>query len=119
MLEKPKRHTLRFNIEHRQSFDNVKNGSKRVETRAATIRYRHIKAGDHITFICGASKFSRTVRKAAFFRTISALFKKYSLHDVRPDVQTKKEMVDIWYSFPNYKEKIAKHGLMAFEFKDS
>ena len=117
MADKPKHFALRFNVEHRESFNNIKDGSKRVETRAATVKYRNIKKGDCITFTCGCAKFSKTVRKATIFRTIASLLKKYKPNDVRPDVRTKKEMIDIWHSFPNYKEKIAMHGLIALEFE--
>lgn len=117
MRTKPKRHTLRFNLEHRETFDLVRNRKKKVETRAATVRYRNIKAGDRVTFVCGKDRFSRTVAKAIHFRTIPKLFSAYSVKDVNPTLSTKAQLISRWHSFPNYKEKIAKYGLMAIEFK--
>lgn len=112
-----KHHTLRFNLEHRGTFNSIRTGKKRVETRAATIRYKNIESRDRITFVCGAVRFSRTVSKASFFRTPAALLKKYAPQDIRPGVTSKKEMIAIWHSFPNYKEKIAKYGLVALELQ--
>lgn len=112
----PKQYTLQFNIEHRDSFKNIHSGKKRVEMRAATVKYKDIKAGYNIIFKCGRERFFRTVSKATYFKTVGALFKKYVPQDFRPDVLTKKELINIWHSFPDYKEKIAEHGLVALEF---
>ncbi len=43
--------TLRFRSVDKKNFDEVKNGSKPMETRAATIKYQPIEVGDTLLFV--------------------------------------------------------------------
>jgi len=108
---------LRFRKVNRDIFEAIKNGRKPVETRAATKRYRNIKAGDVILFVCGENSFKKRVKKARIFRTIDAMLKKYKVKDLNPTVTTAHELKAGYYSFPKYREKIKKYGLVAFELK--
>ena len=54
-------HTLKFNQENRDIFNAIKSGQKKVETRAATVKYKNIKEGDEVVFVCGKDKFSKQV----------------------------------------------------------
>lgn len=49
---------LRFRAINRDTFQAIRVGTKKVETRAATIKYRDIKVGDVITFVCGPRSLS-------------------------------------------------------------
>lgn len=110
-------YTLRFRAINRDSFHAIQNGAKKVETRAATVRYRDITAGDVITFVCGREKFERRVKRVMLFKTISAMLKKYNVADIAPDFSTEKELRAKYNSFPGYREKIKKFGLIALELK--
>lgn len=109
------RYTLRFRAINRDTFDAIRDGRKKVETRAATVKYRDIKVGDTIVFVCGKDKFERRVKTATRLKTIAAMLKKYSVRDINPQCATANELRDMYYAFPGYREKIKKFGLIALE----
>lgn len=109
--------TLKFRAVNRDIFEGIKSGKKKVETRAATDKYRAIKVGDKVILMCGKNKFEKEVKKVKIFKTIAALLKVYKPAQINPGLKTVKETREMYYSFPKYKEKIQKHGLVAFELK--
>lgn len=115
--KKNKKIILRFRAVNRSFFEAIKNGKKKVETRAATVKYKDIQQGDIVKFVCGKERFSRTVRSAEVFKSINALLKIHALNDIMPDAQSKKDLEEAYYSFPGYREKITKFGIMAITFK--
>ena len=64
---------LRFRAINKDIFKAIRNGKKKVETRAATERYRNIKIGDTIKLICGKYSFEMKVKKVKIYKTITAL----------------------------------------------
>src|SRR3989338_9243923 len=114
MMEMAK-HTIKFRATNKDIFLDIKYGKKTVETRAATERYQDIKAGDIIVLVCGEERFKKKVKKAKIFKSIKALLKTYPIKKIMPQFSTEKEIHDAYYSYPNYKEKIKKHGLIALE----
>lgn len=106
---------LKFREVNRDIFEAIRSGRKKVETRAATDKYRLIKPGDKVVFICGKDKFEKAVRRAEVFKTISGLLKKYKVKQINPKLKSEKELREMYFSFPNYKEKIKKYGLIALE----
>ncbi len=110
-----RKYTLKFNQENRDIFESIRLGSKKVETRAATVKYKDIQKGDELVFVCGKEKFSKHVKKVAVFKSISAILKKYKPSQINPSLKTVKETEELYHSFPGYKEKIKTYGLIAFE----
>lgn len=108
-------HLLRFRAVNRDIFNAIRRGVKKVETRAATERYRSIQKADIVRFVCGKDRFEMSVVRVRRFRSIAGLLKKYSPKEINPTVKTKAELARIYYSFPGYREKIRKHGLVAIE----
>jgi ASC-1-like (ASCH) protein len=98
-------------------FNAIKNGKKKIETRAATKKYKKVAVGDIIEFVCGKHRFKKQVESAENFRTISGLLKKYKPQQINPAVKTNKELREMYHNFPNYKEKIRKYGLVAWKLK--
>jgi ASC-1-like (ASCH) protein len=88
-----------------------------VETRAFSSKYKNIKQGDILTFVCGQEIFEKTVSKTIYFETIEKLLDVYEPSDINPELKTKKETIERYYSFPGYKQKIKEFGIIAFEFK--
>lgn len=109
--------TLRFRVKDRKSFDDVKRGLKWVETRAATDKYRAIKAGDRLRFVCVAAKLERRIRRVTLFSSIPAMLKIYALTDVMPNIESVAEIRKVYWSYPGYREKIKKYGIIAFELE--
>ncbi|MDO8492210.1 MAG: hypothetical protein Q7S34_01035 [bacterium] len=108
---------IRFRAVDRQIFLDIKNRNKTVETRAGTVKYRNLDSGDTLVFVCGKERFEKKVKKARRARTPAALLRFYSFKKIRPDLKTKDEFIKSYDSFPGYKEKIKKFGLIAMELK--
>ncbi len=114
---KPKRYIIRFNKNIPNSeynFGAIKSRIKKVETRAATDKYRKIKTGDSLVFVCGKNKFERAVKSVKVFSNIDAMLKKYKIKEIMPNKKSRKELEEAYYSYPDYKEKIEKVGLVAW-----
>ncbi|OGN03461.1 MAG: hypothetical protein A2651_01680 [Candidatus Yanofskybacteria bacterium RIFCSPHIGHO2_01_FULL_42_12] len=112
------RYILRFNTTNKNSRSNfldIKSGKKKIETRAATTKYRDIKKGSLLVFVCGKEKFEKTVKKAKIFKTISSMVKVYPPNKIMPDISSVRELRKAYFSYPRYKEKIKKFGLVALE----
>ena len=108
---------LRFRAAGKDIFEAIKLGRKKVETRAATEKYRKIGKGDKVCLVCGREKFTKRVVAARVFLTIAALLKKYRPSQINPKIKTEAELRKMYYSFPGSREKIKKYGLIAWELK--
>ena len=107
--------TLRFRKINRDIFDAIESGKKKVETRAATTKYLKIHAGDIATFVCDKERFSKKIARVKVFKTVRGMLKKYKPKEINPKAKTSKDLLKIYYSFPGYKEKIKKYGIVAME----
>jgi len=108
---------LKFRVVDREIFDAIIDGSKKIETRAATPKYRKVRVGDVLTLVCGKKKIKKRVKGVDYFKTISSILKKYKVEDINPKISSIKEAKEMWHSFPGYKEKIKKFGLVAWRLK--
>lgn len=106
---------LRIRSKDRDIFLAIKNGRKKIETRAASKKFNSIKTGDKLILVCGKEKIERYAKKVKVFKTTKALLKKYKPQQINPKAFSEKEITKIYYSFPKYKEKIKKYGLIAVE----
>jgi len=114
---KNKIYILKIRAANKDIFEAIKSGKKKVETRAATERYRGIGKGDNVQFVCGRDKFIKQVVAARVFPTLAALLKKYRPSQINPKIKTEAELRKMYYSFVNYRKKIKKFGLVAWELK--
>ena len=111
---KPKRIVLRFRATDKHIFDAVRSGTKKVETRANTIRYKKAKAGDILICLCEGKKFERPVKRVRRFKNPLALLKVYKPSLILPGA-TKKEVLNLYKIF--YKSDLKKIGILAFELE--
>ena len=95
----------------------IKSGKKKIETRAAIASYRKIKKGDTIVFVCGGKKIEKKVVQAVLYKSIGSLFKHYKVKDIFPSLNNVSEARRVYYSFPDYRDKIKKYGLIVWEIK--
>lgn len=112
-----KKYILRFNSRNSESVYSFKvlcDGSKKIETRAATKKYRKIAVGDILVFVCGKQKLEKKVKRIKVFKSIAALLKVYRVKDIMPDRSSRKELEKAYFSYTGYREKIKKFGLIAF-----
>lgn len=112
-----KTHSLPIRASDRHIFLAIKNGSKSVETRAGG-RY-NIKEGDFIEFSCGKEKLRKKVKNLMAFKSIEETVKAIDFKKIMPFAESIEEVKKVYYSFPNYKERIEKFGLITFELEQS
>ncbi|OHA04438.1 MAG: hypothetical protein A2934_00370 [Candidatus Sungbacteria bacterium RIFCSPLOWO2_01_FULL_47_10] len=110
-------HVLRFRAKNGDIFEAIRNGTKRVETRAASKKFRGIRAGDTLKLVCGKQSFEKKVKRVHLFRTIESLLRRYSVKAINPNVDSKEELVRLYYSFRGYRQAIKRYGLIAMELK--
>lgn len=106
---------LNFVKEDKYIFEALKNGYKNVETRATTIKYKQVKAGDTLIFVCEKDTFRRQVKRVIHFHSIEELLSAYQPQEINPLLRTQDEIIEMCYSLPGYREKIEKGGMLAFE----
>jgi ASC-1-like (ASCH) protein len=110
-----KRYILRFRAVDKDNFDEIKDGLRSVETRAGTERYGNIKKGDVLVIVCGEHRPEKKVKRVRHFRSIEALARAIPYKRIMPSVNSLAEIRRAYYSYPGYKEKIKKFGIVAME----
>lgn len=107
--------TLRFRAVDKARFEEVRSGLKSVETRAATVKYQPIAAGDMLTFVCGGESFTKRIVKKYHFKTIETMVKEIPMKKIMPAIDSIADMKKRYASYPGYEEKIKEFGLFGFE----
>lgn len=108
---------LVFNKENKDIFEMVRDGRKKVETRASTVKYKNMKVGDEMVFSCDGASFQKKISKVSHFMSIDDLLQVYVPSDINPKLHTREEIVEMYHSFPGYKQKIKESGLVAIELE--
>jgi ASC-1-like (ASCH) protein len=101
----------------RHVFDEIVDGRKSIETRAATGKYAGVKTGDTLVFTCGTATVTKTVVSAAHYNDLDDLYNHLSLGKILPSARSVEEAKQIHLSFPGYKQKLKTHGIVAFELE--
>ena len=109
-----KKHILRIRKVDKIVFDSIKHQEKTIETRAATDKYRKIKKGDILVFVCESERLEKQIKQVRVFQDIDDMLKKINFKKVMPFVNSIDEMKKVYYSFFG-KEKIKKFGLVVFK----
>jgi len=63
--------------------------------------------------ICGRQRLRKKIYKIELFKSTTSILKKYKPESINPNIRTAQEARAMWDSFPGYKEKIKKCGLIA------
>ena len=111
------KHVLRIRKIDKGIFNDIKDGLKTIETRAATTKFRNIKNKDILVFLCDGVKFDKEVIGIEHFKSIEDMAKKLDIKKIMPQISSLEQMKDAYYSFTGYQEKIKKLGLIAIKFK--
>ena len=109
--------TLHFRQVDHKNFDEVANGTKSIETRAATIKYLPIEVGDTLTFVCGKDRLVKKVMKKYHWPSIEVMTMEIPFRRIMPSIASVDEMKKIYGSYPGYIEKIKEFGILGFELK--
>ena len=78
------RHNLKIRQVDRAFFDSIRSGQKTIETRAATDKYRKIRAGDVLVFICGDQRLEKLVESVGYYRNIDEIVKAIDFKSIAP-----------------------------------
>jgi ASC-1-like (ASCH) protein len=106
---------LKFREVNRDIFEAILRGEKKVETRAASPKFLNLKTGDILRMVCGKDYFEKIAKKVTIFKTIEDLLDIYKVEDINPSMKSAEELRKMYYSFPEYEEKIKKYGIIAIE----
>lgn len=109
--------TLVFRKVDKDNFEEVRSGVKSIETRANSIKYEPIQAGDILTFSCDGEKFSKKITKRYHWKSVDEMVKEIPFKKIMPYIESVEEMKKVYASYPNYTEKIKEHGLLGFELE--
>ena len=99
----------------RNVFDDIVQGRKIIETRAATPKYQSVRVGDWFTFVCGPDSVSKSIAGIAWYENIDDLYEHVSVEKVLPSAGSIEAAKRIHLGFPGYQDKLATYGVMAFE----
>jgi ASC-1-like (ASCH) protein len=97
-------------------FEAIRDGRKTIETRAGSVAYQKIQEGDTLVLLWCGERIEKVVKKREHFDSVQSVFESPDFADILLGVTTLGEAEKIYYSFPGYKERIAKHGILAFYF---
>lgn len=93
----------------------VKSGEKTVEIRVYDKKRQELKKGDKINFTKrdGKGKIEKTIKKIQISKNFETALKRSTLRKAMPNICKIKEGVEIYNSFPNYKEDSKKYGVIS------
>ncbi|MFW5885329.1 MAG: class I tRNA ligase family protein, partial [Patescibacteria group bacterium] len=124
---KVKSQNLEINFRDKKIFDLIKDGKKKVETRALNPEeenryFGNIKTGDNIILNYKVDDYiveslRVKVRDVQFFQNREDLLKKYSIKKILPGME-EDEMQRLHQQIPGYEEKIRKNGLIAIKIDE-
>ena len=110
-------HTLIFAEKDHHNFDEVKIGTKSIETRAGAPKYQIVVVGDTLTFVCGEDKLTKTVEKVYRWKSVDEMVKEIPFKKIMPSNEKDKEMKKVYSNYRKEKEKIKEFGIIGFELK--
>jgi ASC-1-like (ASCH) protein len=105
---------LRIRAADHRVFDALRAGTKTVETRLATPRYRAACPGDRLLFLCGAERLERQVKAVRIVPSIEALAQEFAPSSILPGAKNAEDLRALYATFPGYEEKIVSRGIVAF-----
>lgn len=113
-----KKYSLGIRKEDKDIFSAIGRGDKTIETRAAKGRFQRIEEGDVLVFNCANEKIEKEVEEVSYYDSIEEMVEELPLEEILPSASNLEEAKEIYYSFPNYKEKIKHYGLVAYKLKE-
>jgi len=114
----------------KESYENIKNGAKVIETRAgkkegAKKDWRDFQPGDIIDFSLVTEKnetmiesgLRKRIKSIHQYDSIDEILREIDINKITPGISTKdyKKKMD---SYPGFKERLKKYGVWAFELED-
>jgi ASC-1-like (ASCH) protein len=114
MTNTSKRVVLRFAKSGQREFEAIKAGTKTVETRAATMRYKGVTPGDTLVLICGSERLEKIVQKVSHYPSVLELLNAVEFRLISPWANSPSEVSASFNAYAGYDQKIKLNGLAAF-----
>lgn len=105
---------------HPAYFELISTGEKVVEGRLNTPKYRLVEEGDHLEFVSTedeSKKITCLVCKILAYSSFQSMLEDQGLGRCLPGIATLEEGVQIYRSFPGYREGESTWGACAFLIK--
>jgi ASC-1-like (ASCH) protein len=112
-----KRLILRFRTKDKANFNLIRRYVKTIETRAATEKYKNIRAGDVLRIVCGKEALVRRVKRARYFKNIASMLRVIPYRKIFPLLESVSGVEKIYFGYHGYRGKIRKFGLVALELE--
>lgn len=100
-----------------QYLDFIKKGLKTVEGRIASASLKAINAGDTILFQCSDELVSCRVIQKCVYESFEKMLNEMGLQNCLPTVTDVAVGIELYRSFPNYRELETKCGVIAFKIQ--
>ena len=110
------KHTMKLSEPY---YSLVKKNEKTVEIRVYDEKRQKLKIKDTIIFTKqdGSGKFKRSIINLVISKNFETSIRNATLKKCMPNIRTIKEAVNIYHSFPNYKENAKQYGVVAIYLK--
>ena len=79
------------------------------------MKYHYLQPGDALLMLCGSDLVEKRIKKSLHFASVDQMLKQVDFKRILPSGRSVNDIQEIYSSFPGYKEKVRKFGLMAFE----
>ncbi|HRY62985.1 MAG TPA: class I tRNA ligase family protein [Patescibacteria group bacterium] len=125
--------TWNLKIYGQETFENLKNGTKKIETRAGKPKgsekyWGDFKAGDVVEFyladaatdtkIARVEPIKKVITKVTHFQTLEEMFANYKMADITTS-KTIEEEKSWWQKIPGLYKRIEQYGIWAFELEET
>jgi ASC-1-like (ASCH) protein len=109
-------HTMKLSEPY---YSLVKQNKKTVEIRVNDEKRQKLKIKNTIIFTKqdGSGKFTRKIKNLVISKNFETSIRSATLKKCMPNIKKIKEAVNIYHSFPNYKENAKKYGVIAIYLK--
>lgn len=100
-------------------FSYIADGQKTIEGRIASHQFRQIQTGDVIEFANprSSARAATLVTGSQIYPGFREMLEQEDLNSLLPDCETVAEGLDIYHSFPRFKQRARKSGVIAVHFE--
>ncbi len=100
-------------------FKNIVTGTKTIEGRCFTSRFRKINSGDILEFVCGDESILCHCIKIAIYDGFHEMISDIGINSCLPTLNSTdiNDAVEYYHDFKNYKKKVDKNGVIAIHIK--
>lgn len=114
-----KKWTLLIRKQDKNIFERIRSGEKTIDTRSSNPNSpkKSIAVGDILLFKCDGKSVEKKVKEIRKYSEFEEYLEKEDLENILGKGTTKEDARKIHYSFPSYKERLEKYGIVAFDLE--